>query len=193
MPQEELNELAETVRIQKGFLLWQAAEHYEERILRSRKALADLNEQLLGMQDNFNRIERIVSQGFDLQPYRVRIRSAQDTLLIQNIDLEKAIEDAQARLRNQILAVLNQQRARLYRYLAQSRLSIARLLDVKVSKEKEPATAEEAVEASAIEERDEADSDTGATETESLESNAPAPADLDSVEQQIFDEQEAQQ
>jgi len=58
-------------------------------------------------------------------------------LLVQSTDIDHAIELSQNALRSKVLLVLEQQQARLQHYLAQSRLSIARLLDQTVS-EAEP-------------------------------------------------------
>lgn len=129
MPAGELEELAETLRRQKGLLLWHTAERFDERYWRVKRGLAEVNVQLQAMNAAQIRIYDIVDKGFDLDPYRQRISRAQDQLLSQSVDVERAIELAQSELRGQVVVVLRQQRARLQHYLAQSRLSISRLLD----------------------------------------------------------------
>lgn len=129
MPVEELDQLAETLRRQKGLLVWEAAEHFDERYWRVKQGLAQVNAQLHSMRATQKRIYTVVDEGFDLDPYRQRIARAQDQLLSQSVDIERAIELAQNALRQRVLLVLQKQRQRLNHYLAQSRLSISRLLD----------------------------------------------------------------
>lgn len=129
MPMEELEQLSETVRLQKGALLWKTSEYFDQRYWRVKRGLAQLNSELTSIRATQKRIANVVEKGFDLDPYRRRIAQADGQLLSQLVDIELAIEQSQNRLRDQVLAVLQQQRERLYHYLAQSRLSIARLLD----------------------------------------------------------------
>ncbi len=142
MPADELAELAETLRKQKGLMLWQTAERFDERYWRVTRGLAPVNEALQKMRQTQARIGNIVDKGFDLAPSRARIAEAQEKLLSQTVDIEMAVEASQDALRGKVLTVLAQQRNRLYHYLAQSRLSIARLLD-QASGETHPSTAEE--------------------------------------------------
>lgn len=129
MPAAELEQLALSVRRHKGALLWASAEFYEQRYWRIKSGLAELNVQLQAMQASRARIASIVRQGFDLAPIRARLDAAELDLLSQLVDVEQAIEAAQDALRKRVLTVLEGQRGRLLHYLAQSRLSISRLLD----------------------------------------------------------------
>lgn len=133
MPAEELEELAETLRRQKGLMIWRTMEMYEERLWRAETELAQLNHELSAVRATQGRIQNILDKGFDLQPYRQRIAESAEQLLVQSTDIDHAIELAQDALRSKVLLVLEQQEARLLHYLAQSRLSIARLLDQTVS------------------------------------------------------------
>lgn len=143
MPREELNKLEETLRIHKGLMIWQAQGEQDQRIQRVKKHLADVNATIANIEATSARVGRIVSEGFDLQPYREKISRAEDKLLIQSVDLERLIEESQDKLRDQVLSVLQRQRVRLNRYLTQSRLAIARLLDVKASESEDmPAAAQ---------------------------------------------------
>lgn len=129
MPAEELALLAESLRRQKGLLLWQTADHFDERYWRVKRGLAQVNEALNAMRSTQSRISNVVDKGFDLAPYRRSIAAAEEQLLTQTVDIEIAVERGQDALRGQVLSVLRQQRERLFHYLAQSRLSIARLMD----------------------------------------------------------------
>ncbi len=133
MPAAELEQLAETLRRQKGLMVWRAMEMYNERLWRAEMELAQLNRELESARAAEGRVRNILEQGFDLQPYRQRIAVANEQLLVQSTDIDRAIELSQDALRGKVLLVLEQQQARLQHYLAQSRLSIARLLDQTVS------------------------------------------------------------
>ena len=138
MPAEELEALQESLRRQKGLMTWRAMEMYEERLWRAETELAELDRELAATRATQGRIQTILDKGFDLQPYRQRIAASAEQLLVQSTDIDRAIELSQDALRGKVLLVLEQQQARLEHYLAQSRLSIARLLDQTVS---EPARA----------------------------------------------------
>lgn len=142
MPADELSQLSETLRKQKGFMVWHTAELFDERFWRARAELAQVNAQLQKINTTQNNVQNIIDQGFDLAPYRQRIAAASEQLTMQSIDIDHAIELSQDALRNKVLLVLEQQRERLYHYLAQSRLAIARLLD-QASMDAEKATSPE--------------------------------------------------
>jgi tetratricopeptide (TPR) repeat protein len=133
MPAAELEQLGETLRRQKGLMVWRAMEMYDERLWRAKMELAELDRELTSARAAQRRVRDILEQGFDLQPYRQRIAAASEQLLVQSTDIDHAIELSQDALRGKVLLVLEQQQARLQHYLAQSRLSIARLLDQTVS------------------------------------------------------------
>ncbi|MCR6652993.1 MAG: hypothetical protein NVV73_16580 [Cellvibrionaceae bacterium] len=133
MPAEELESLQESLRRQKGLMVWRAMGMYEERLWRAGTELTQLQRELASARTAQQRIQAILDQGFDLDPYRQRIAGAAEQLLLQSTDIDRAIELSQDALRGKVLLVLEQQQVRLEHYLAQSRLSIARLLDQTVS------------------------------------------------------------
>lgn len=133
MPREELTQLAENLRRQKGLMLWRAAQMYEERLWRAKRELAQVDEELKIMRAVQQRVTSIVDQGFDLQPYRQRIAVANQQLITQSVEIDYAIEQAQDVLRGQVTRALQIQHGRMHHYLAQARLSIARLLDLTAS------------------------------------------------------------
>lgn len=140
MPAEELQTLTETLRRQKGLMMWRAMEMYDERLWRAERELAQLNSELAAARATQGRVQTILAKGFDLEPYRQRIAAASEQLLSQNTDIDRAVELAQDALRGKVLFTLRQQEARLMHYLAQSRLSIARLLDQAAVDELSPQT-----------------------------------------------------
>jgi len=143
MPADELQTLAETLRRQKGLMVWRAMEMYDERLWRAERELEQLNNELTATRATQARVQAILAKGFDLQPYRQRIADASEQLLSQNTDIDRAVELAQDALRSKVLLALRQQEARLMHYLAQSRLSIARLLDQAAIDEVPPAASPE--------------------------------------------------
>jgi tetratricopeptide (TPR) repeat protein len=133
MPAAELVQLAETLRRQKGLMLWGAAEMFDERVWRAKRELALVDQQLADMRATQERVIGIVDKGYDLQPYRQRIIKANQQLITQSVDIDFAIEQTQDALRQQVIEVLKVQHGRMNHYLAQTRLSIARLLDASAS------------------------------------------------------------
>ncbi len=133
MPAEELSELQESLRRQKGFLIWRSADHFDERLARARFLLAEANVALDAARRSYGRVKDIAEKGQDLQPYREEIVEAQVKLRAQSAVLDDAITRAEAGVRDRIMIVLMQQRARLQYYLANTRLAIARMLDGEAS------------------------------------------------------------
>lgn len=129
MPEEELAKLALFVRVHRGRITWDSAEMYPQRLAQAQSALEQLDQQLAQAQAARARIQLIVDQGFDLQPYRLQIVAAQEQIVSQQVDLERTLEQAQDRLRALVEEALQQQRTRLVGHLTQARWSIARLLD----------------------------------------------------------------
>lgn len=146
MPMDELLELQEDLRRQKGLLLWRSAEHFDERIARARYQLAQANVALNSVRDTYSRVKDIAEVGQDLQPYRDKIGVAQTVLGEKASEVELAIMAAEERVRGRVMGVLAQQQERLQYYLANTRLAIARMLDSQLRETldaDEPAAAEE--------------------------------------------------
>ncbi|SMF11777.1 hypothetical protein SAMN02745866_00742 [Alteromonadaceae bacterium Bs31] len=136
----------EAVRWYYGLLLWDAAENFSDRLWRAVKTLNALDDTLAEMQGNYESIESILNSAPDLQITREQIEFAQIELESQSADVDIAVMQAKEALRQQVVAVLAQQRARIQHYMAQSRLSVARLYD-KALKEHEAAALQQEVEA----------------------------------------------
>lgn len=132
MPMEELLQLQETLRRQKGFLVWRSADHFDERIARARYQLAQANVALNAARDTYSRVKDIAEVGQDLQPYREKINVAQRVLSGKSAEVDQAIAAAEDRVRGRVMDVLAQQQERLQYYLANTRLAIARMLDTQL-------------------------------------------------------------
>lgn len=119
----------EAQRRYSGLLLWQASEVFAERLWHARQQLESLDQQLEQLEQTHQRIQHTMASAADLQPYRQRINEAQQRVQHQLDAVGAASDEIQHQLREQITAVLQEQQERLRYYLAQSRLSIARLYD----------------------------------------------------------------
>ncbi len=119
----------EALRRYAGLIQWQVSEAYAERKWAVEKNLAELDEQLDALESTRARVEAAVNAAQDLQPYRNRIASGTERLEQQLQQLDTTIARIQGELRQQVTAVLEEQQERLHYYLAQARLSIARLYD----------------------------------------------------------------
>ena len=129
MPDEELTELKETLRKQKGFMVWRSQEMYEERLWRVEHELNQLDRALGSIRRLEGSVNTIVDESVGLQTFRDRI-SYNEQRLSQQLDvLNQAIDASEESIRTQVISVLEGQKQRLKHYLAQSRLSIARVLD----------------------------------------------------------------
>jgi hypothetical protein len=85
--------------------------------------------QLIRLSNTWMRTSTEAQTGVNFQSYRARLGAARNRIDEQLKKTERAIEDNKIVLRAQIQDALEFQRARLTQYLAQTRLSIARLLD----------------------------------------------------------------
>jgi hypothetical protein len=124
-----IDESEEALRRYYGLLMWDTSEQFSARMWQAIKSLNTLDETIKILRRNYKKIEQIVNQAPDLQPYRDRISTAEQTLENQSASVDLVLKNTQERLRLQVVTELSAQRDRLQHYLAQSRLSIARLLD----------------------------------------------------------------
>jgi hypothetical protein len=119
----------EAVRWYYGMLLWNASENFSDRLWQAVKTLNSLDATIDELQSNYRNIEKILSAAPDLQPFRIRVAEANARLERQNIEVNRAVAASKEQLRQQVVSVLREQRLRVEHYLAQSRLSVARLYD----------------------------------------------------------------
>jgi len=124
-----IDDTEEAMRWYYGMLLWDASERFSERLWTAVKVLNGLDEAIAKLNANYESIERILSAAPDLQPYRERIVQGGRQLEAQSADIDIAVARAKEELRQQVVMVLSEQRTRIQHYLAQSRLSVARLYD----------------------------------------------------------------
>lgn len=124
-----IDETEEAIRWYYGLLLWDASEKFSDRLWRAIKTLNGLDQAITELQQNYASVESVLHSAPDLAPYRMRMADASQRLQQQRGDIDNAVTAAKEQLRVQVVSVLTEQRRRIQHYLAQSRLSIARLYD----------------------------------------------------------------
>ncbi|VUD53541.1 hypothetical protein TDB9533_01855 [Thalassocella blandensis] len=124
-----IDESEEAIRRYYGILYWQASENFSDRMWRAVKTLNRLDSNLATITRNHEKVEYIINNAQDLAPLKSRIAQGQRRVKVQLARTDLAITATSYNLRQQTLAVLDEQRTRLNHYVAQSRLSIARLYD----------------------------------------------------------------
>lgn len=124
-----IDESEEAVRRYYGVLYWQASEQFTDRYWRVVKTLNLLDKSLATVISNHEKVLESINNAEDLEPMKLRMADAQDRLNIVTANIDLVIDKTQRDLRNQTNRVLLNQKARLNHYIAQCRLSIARLYD----------------------------------------------------------------
>lgn len=124
-----IDESEEAVRRFYGVLLWDAADQYSDRLWRAVKTLNLLDRTLATVTRNHEKVQYLIDNPQDLDPILIRLEEAQVRLDAMTTRVEDIIVKTQDDLRLRTTAVLENQRTRLNHYIAQSRLSMARLYD----------------------------------------------------------------
>jgi tetratricopeptide (TPR) repeat protein len=122
-------EQVEKVRFYAGLNLMDATEQEAANRYALEQNLKTVDQQLAQLSNTWQRTALEAQTGVNFQSFRSRLGSARNSIDSQLKRTERAIEDNKIVLRAQIQDALEFQRARLNQYLAQTRLSIARLLD----------------------------------------------------------------
>ncbi len=126
---EDVNGEIAKLELFKGMLQWQAAEQYVPRIWQLQKQQAENKKLLEETVPALRRLQQIVVDpkqfGFGGRVAGIEVRLAQQQ---ERVDAEIAL--AEQLLRDDVIAELKRQEKRLYSYLGQAKLAIARLLDV---------------------------------------------------------------
>ena len=120
---------AERLAFYEGVVRWRAAEAFAENHWRARNTLAQLDAALAESAERSNRVATILATDPDLDAQAARITALQARTDGQLVELNAAIDRDTAALLGTIRQTLEAHRNRLQDYLAQTRLSIARLYD----------------------------------------------------------------
>lgn len=124
-----IDETEEAMRRYRGILLWNASRQFSDRLWHAEKVLAQLDETLTQVRARHQSIQKIVGQAQDISPYLQQLDIAHNRLTAEKARIDRALLAKQDTLRDKIYDVLETQRYNILQYLAQSRLSIARLYD----------------------------------------------------------------
>ncbi len=127
----ESDEYAELARRYKGLLFWRASEGYNPRIWELEKNLRTVDETVSHLEKRLISVRSISASAPDIAPFDSRLQTKSEQLAVELINVQNALENKQQVLRSEIYKVLESQRFNLKQYVAQSRLSIARILDEK--------------------------------------------------------------
>lgn len=125
-----IDEYEESNRRYRGLLLWDANEKFGERLWKAIKTLNKLDDTITELSDVKKRINALMLGAPDLDRYRGQVDTANTQLESMLAKIEEAISNNEGELKAQVIAVLYEQRRRLSNYLAQSRLSVARIYDL---------------------------------------------------------------
>ncbi|HEY6527252.1 MAG TPA: hypothetical protein VIZ65_01060 [Cellvibrionaceae bacterium] len=122
-------EQVEKLRFYAGLNLMDATEQEAANRYALEQNLKIADQQLAQLNKTWQRAAAEAQTGVNFQSFRSRLGSARNRIDEQLKRTDRAIEDNKIVLRAQIQDALEFQRARLTQYLAQTRLSVARLLD----------------------------------------------------------------
>lgn len=139
-----IDEKEESIRRYDGIMLWDLSEKFSDRLWRVIKTLNLLDKTLATVKSNHEKVEYLVNNSEDLEPFKVRTAEAKDNIEIMLAQVDLVIDKTQDDLRAQTAEVLSNQLFRLNHYIAQSRLSIARLYDKALQATLQPGAEEDA-------------------------------------------------
>jgi hypothetical protein len=122
-------EQIEKLRFYAGLNLMDATEQEAANRYALEQSLKIADQQLAQLNKTWQRTALEAQTGVNFQSFRSRLGSSRNRIDEQLKRTDRAIEDNKIVLRAQIQDALEFQRARLTQYLAQTRLSIARVLD----------------------------------------------------------------
>ena len=124
-----IDEYEESIRRYQGLLTWQISETFPARSWNATKEIKVLDDSLNDMKQSFIRARKIMAGTPDIDAYHQRIIHANTRIQNGQIAIDTKIDELQFKLSEQLVSVLKVQRIRLFDYLAQSRLAIARIYD----------------------------------------------------------------
>ena len=141
-----IDEYEESLRRYKGLMLWQTSDAFGDRLWQSIKTLRQLDSEIEAANASEKRVTNLMASAPDLEPYTQRLGQAEEEVSDLLARIDKAISANENDLKGQVVAILDAQRRRLSNYLAQSRLSVARLYDKANQQQSIPAASEPSAE-----------------------------------------------
>lgn len=132
---EDIENYAESLRMYRGILLWEAAQQFPEHLWQNEANRQQIDQALAQLDETARRIEAITSTNLDIRPMMARIRQLQQETQNRLVETERVIDVRAAALREQVDRQLASHQKRLKAYLAQSHLAVARLYDKALRKQ----------------------------------------------------------
>jgi tetratricopeptide (TPR) repeat protein len=126
---QPLGTSADKLRLLSGLHLWDAQEVEAAQRVALQNQLKEADAQLASLSATWERTRSEANTGKNFQTYRSRISAARHRIDGQLKAVDQAILENKLALRGHLEQALKHQRARITQYQAQTRLSIARLLD----------------------------------------------------------------
>ncbi|MFT7561160.1 MAG: tetratricopeptide (TPR) repeat protein [Flavobacteriales bacterium] len=124
-----IDEYEESSRRFYGLILWEASDAFADRMWTAIKDLNKLDLEIKKLNATRIRVQKIMENAPDLDPYKVKMEAAQATVDYHLVDIDRMIGRSERGLRNQVITTLGRQRVKLQNFLAQTRLAIARIYD----------------------------------------------------------------
>jgi hypothetical protein len=126
---EPTEEYEAALKRYRGLLFWQASQDFPERSWQVRSGIRQLDGAIAAARENLARLEQVIADAPDITPYRLRIAALGQRLDAQDDAMKATLGLVENNLRSMVTEELIAQRQRLQHYLAQARLSVARLYD----------------------------------------------------------------
>ena len=124
-----IDEYEEGLRRYKGLQLWEISDDFAERVWQEKKKIHALDKSLEDMSESYQKAMTAMAGTPDIDAYQQRVRVSRERIITQGQAIDDKISQQQIDLSEQLIAVLGVQRERLFDYMAQSRLAIARIYD----------------------------------------------------------------
>ncbi|MEX1031863.1 MAG: hypothetical protein WDZ30_00740 [Cellvibrionaceae bacterium] len=134
---EPVEEYEALVKRYRGLLFWEASQQFPERQWEVRRRIRQLNDAILEAETNLDRLRRVINEAPDIAPYRRRIAIMSERLDEQTARVDAALALAETTLRGKVSEELTKQRGRLQHYMAEARLSVARLYDLAAQEQRQ--------------------------------------------------------
>lgn len=126
---QDTSDLDSRLSLLRGLLLWDAAQQFSAGVAENEMAMEKIDAALARMAVTESQIQHLNATGADLQPKFTSLQQQQKQLQEQLRQIDSAIAQRADNLQQQVVQQLANHEKRLNRYLAQSRLAVARLYD----------------------------------------------------------------
>ncbi len=114
-----------------GILYWNASQDYHDRIWELKEQSRQLETNITELKQSFAKVQDASTLAPDIAPMAVRLDDAQVQITDKQTRLSNLLTDVEADLKEGLLAELDSQKQRVRFYLAETKLSIARLYDTR--------------------------------------------------------------